>query len=201
MLGFILLSIFIIIVGSIIFFEIRNEKRYQEKRARERQKDFKKKDTTSPTPKSISPTRVPLEKKEVIAAPEVISVPNEEIKLDKPVVKKELPQANYPNFSHQRLIDMGLSDDEAKEFVQELIPQLESQIPLIEEVLNIPDFHQMERLTHSIKGSATNIGSGGVSDLLIACNTYFKTGTDVDIATAYFEQLKHYTQELKLQYT
>lgn len=95
---------------------------------------------------------------------------------------------------------MGLSDDEAKEFVQELIPQLESQVPLIEEVLNIPDFHQMERLTHSIKGSATNIGTGGISDLLTACNTYLKNGTDIDIARTYFEHLKYYIQELKQQY-
>jgi chemotaxis protein histidine kinase CheA len=96
---------------------------------------------------------------------------------------------------------MGLSDDEAKEFVTELIPQLEEQIPLIEEALNIPDFHQMERLTHSIKGSATNIGTGGVSDLLVACNTYLKEGTDIDIAKAYFKHLVHYTNELKTQYT
>ena len=96
---------------------------------------------------------------------------------------------------------MGLSDDEAKEFVTELIPQLEEQIPLIEEALNTPDYHQVERLTHSIKGSATNIGTGGISDLLVDYNTYLKDGTDIDIAKAYFEHLKHYTQELKKQYT
>ena len=95
---------------------------------------------------------------------------------------------------------MGLSDDEAKEFVTELIPQLEEQIPLIEEALNIPDYHQIERLTHSIKGSATNIGTGGISDLLVDYNTYLKEGTDIDISKAYFEHLKHYTQELKTQY-
>jgi hypothetical protein len=58
----------------------------------------------------------------------------------------------------------------------------------------------MERLTHSIKGSATNIGTGGVSDLLVDCNTYLKTGTDIDIAKAYVAHLKQYTQELKAQY-
>ena len=96
---------------------------------------------------------------------------------------------------------MGLSDEEAQEFVQELIPQLEEQIPPIEKVLVNSDFHQMERLTHSIKGSATNLGTGGISDLLVECNTYLKTGTDIDIAQAYFEHLKHYTRELKKQYS
>ena len=197
MLGFILLSIFIIVVGTIIFFEVRNERRYQEKRAQERQKSFKKKEEVSPTHKSVAPTKKPIE------TPEVISIPKEDKEPVKPIpekIEKELPQANYPTFSHQRLIDMGLSDDEAKEFVQELIPQLELQIPLIEEVLNSSDFHQMERLTHSIKGSATNIGTGGISDLLTEWNTYLKTGTDIDIAKTYFEHLTHYTQELKAQY-
>ncbi len=59
----------------------------------------------------------------------------------------------------------------------------------------------MERLTHGIKGSATNLGTGGVSDLLVDYNTYLKTGTDIDIAKAYLEHLVHYTAELKTQYS
>ncbi len=172
MLGFILLSVFLIVLGTIIFIEIRNEKRYQATRAQERGKSFKKKDTTTPTSKSPEPTKPSIEKQKESSIP--------------PKFEKILPQAHYPRFSHQRLIDMGLSDDEAKEFVRELIPQLESQIPLIEAVLNIPDFHQMESLTHSIKGSATNIGTGGISDLLVDYNTYLKSNTDSEIATSLF---------------
>ena len=96
---------------------------------------------------------------------------------------------------------MGLSDEEAQEFVSELIPQIEAEFPLIEEAMKTQDFHQMERLTHGIKGSATNLGTGGVSDLLTDFNTYLKAGTDTDIAQAYFEHLIHYTDELKTQYT
>ena len=148
-----------------------------------------------PEPKiEVKPEPKPEPKIEVKPEPEV-EIPKEEVK-----EAKELPEANYPPFTHVRLVEMGLSDDEAKEFVTELIPQLEEQIPLIEEALNAQDFHQMERLTHSIKGSATNIGSGGISDLLTECNTYLKEGTDADIAKAYFEHLKLYTQELKIQY-
>jgi len=203
MLGFILLSIFLIIVGAIIFFEIRNERRYQQKRTEERQKTFKKK------PDISTLSKAPVADKPIIEVEEKsIPVPQEEVKQEEPKKDEEkkeepakkLPQANYPGFTHKRLIDMGLSDTEAREFVQELIPQLETQIPLIEEVLNIPDFHQVERLTHSIKGSATNIGTGGISDLLTEYNTYLKTGTDIDIAKTYFEHLKHYTEKLKTQY-
>jgi len=116
-------------------------------------------------------------------------------------VTKKLPEANYPKFTHIRLVEMGLSDEEAKEFVAELIPQIEEQFPLIEKAMKDLDFHQIERLTHGIKGSATNLGTGGVSDLLVDYNTYLKSGTDIDIVRAYFEHLIHYNDELKVQYT
>lgn len=186
MLGIILLSVFSTIIVLIIGLEIRNERRYQEKRRQKR------------------------EKKETLNVNEVskgqIEQPPKEIKREETVQKessketKKLPKCNYPLFTHSRLLEMGLSDDEAQEFVQELVPQLEAQIPLIEEAYENKDFHQMERLTHSIKGSTTNLGTGGVSDLLVECNTYLKTGTDIDIARTYIDSLKHYTQTLKEQY-
>lgn len=225
MLGTAVLSIFIIFIVLIIFLEYRNEKKYQEKRRQTRQRpERNKKGTHTQAPTKAPPKPEPVRRVEPKAEPkpepkrevrpepepkiEVKPEPKPEPKIEvKPEPKvevketKELPEANYPPFTHVRLVEMGLSDDEAKEFVAELIPQLEEQIPLIEEAMNISDFHQMERLTHGIKGSATNIGTGGVSDLLVDCNTYFKEGTDIDIAKAYFKHLVHYTNELKTQYT
>jgi len=190
MLGLILLSIFVLVVLSIIVFEVRNERKYQEKRRQKRQ-----------TKEDVNVEKVTtrkVQKPKVEVAPQVPSpkVPSKEI----PKKTKKLPNCTYPLFTHVRLIEMGLSDEEANEFVQELITQLEIQIPLIEEAFKKEDFHQMERLTHSIKGSATNLGTGGVSDLLVECNTYLKTGTDSDIAKVYLDSLKHYTQTLKEQY-
>lgn len=227
MLGSVILSIFIFFIVLIIFLEYRNEKKYQKKRRenRERQTRNRRTTTTSQAPQKVTPKAETIPKVE--PKPEPKPEPKVEVKPEpepepepkveqKPEPKveaepapqveipkeetKELPEANYPPFTHVRLVEMGLSDDEAKEFVTELIPQLEEQIPLIEEALNIPDYHQVERLTHSIKGSATNIGTGGISDLLVDYNTYLKDGTDIDISKAYFEHLKHYTQELKTQY-
>ena len=173
-----ILSIFVLLVSSIIVFEIRNERKYQATR-RKKQEVKKEKQTIPKDPYS----------KKII----------KKIKTEKKAEKK-LPICTYPKFTHARLLEMGLSDEESKEFVKELIPQLEIQIPLIEEVLGSSDFHQMERLTHSIKGSSTNLGTGGISDLLVECNTYLKSGKDIEIAKAYFGYLKHYTQELKEQY-
>ena len=185
MLGLILLSIFVLIVLSIIVFEVRNERKYQEKR---RQKLHKTKDINIEKNTTLKVQKQKVEEPPKAAPKEI------------PKETKKLPNCTYPLFTHVRLIEMGLSDEEANEFVQELIPQLEIQIPLIEEAFQKEDFHQMERLTHSIKGSTTNLGTGGVSDLLIECNTYLKTGTDSDIAKVYLDSLKHYTQTLKEQY-
>ncbi len=185
-----ILSIFIFIIILIIFLEYRNEKKYQKKRRPQRPT----KQTTSPEePKKVTPKPKP----EVKAETEVKPEPEPKIEVKK---TKKLPEANYPQFTHVRLIEMGLSDKEAKEFVAELIPQLEVEIPLIEAAIQESDFHKIERLIHGIKGSASNLGTGGVSDLLVDYYAYLKTGTDSDIAKAYLEHLIRYTNELKAQY-
>jgi len=197
MLAITIISLFVLLVIVIVVIEMKNEKAYQEKRRQKRQntKEISRK-------KSFKSENVSL-KKEKKASQKIVvtSKKDEKTQVEKVSPAKELPKCNYPKFSHVRLVDMGLSDKEAREFVQELIPQIEVQIPLIEEVLDTPNLQQMERLTHSIKGSATNLGTGGISDLLVEYNTYLKEGRDIDIVKVYFEYLKHYTQELKKQYS
>ena len=114
--------------------------------------------------------------------------------------KIDLPECKYPKFDYSRLLQMGLGEDEAVEFVKELIPQIKTQIPLIKEAIEASDFHNMERLTHSIKGSSTTVGSGGVSDLLVEFNTYLKTGKELPVAETYLKHLKHYCEELEKEY-
>jgi outer membrane biosynthesis protein TonB len=211
MLALTIISVFILIVILLIFFEYRNEKKYQEKRREKRQiqnstersapSEKAKRDTTKPKPTvQPEPEVKPESIVEVKPEPELQQVPESEPKKEVTAETKKLPEVNYPPFTHVRLIEMGLSDEEAKEFVAELIPQIETEIPLIEAAIQEGDFHQIEILTHSIKGSATNLGTGGVSDLLTDYNTYVKTGTDVDVAKVYLEHLVDYTNELKAQY-
>ena len=115
-------------------------------------------------------------------------------------VAKELPGSDYPDFDNSRLLGLGLSQADADAFTGELIEQIEDQIPKIEEAISNRAFDQIERLSHSIKGSATNIGTGGVADVLVDFNTYAKTGKDMDIITAHFENLKNYQGKLKKQF-
>jgi len=222
MLALTILSLFILIIAVIIFREYRNEKKYQEKRREQRaqKKSEPRKLVVRKAPPKTKPKPTPKSKPEPKPKPEVkveTPEPKPEPKIEikpepkpktepkveapEPVETKKLPEANYPEFSHIRLVEMGLSEEEAIEFVAELIPQLETEMPLIEAALQEGDFHKMEQLTHGIKGSATNLGTGGVSDLLAEYNTYLKTGTDTDIAKAYFEHLIAYTNALKTQYS
>ena len=127
---------------------------------------------------------------------ELESIPEPEV-----IEKIDLPECKYPKFDYSRLLKMGLGEDEAVEFVKELIPQIKTQIPLIKEAMEASDFHNMERLTHSIKGSSTTVGSGGISDLLAEFNTYLKTGKEILVLEAYFKHLEYYCEELEKEYT
>lgn len=208
MLALTIVSIFLLIIALIIFIEYRNEKKYQAKR-REKTTQRKHEPTKLVVRKAPPKSKVEPKPEVKVEAPEPKPEPKVEIKPEpepkveapEPEKIKELPEAKYPEFTHVRLVEMGLSEEEAKEFVAELIPQLETEIPLIEAAMQEEDLHKIERLTHGIKGSATNLGTGGVSDLLVEYNTYLKTGTDIEIAEAYFKHLKRYTNELKIQYS
>jgi len=231
MTGYIIISVFALMLIIFIYIAYKNEKKYQEER-RQKRPDVKKEEK--------KPVRKP---RKVPSAKELEAKKEQEKKLEEkrleeqrleeqrleekrleeqrleeqrleekkpepelipePVVseKIDLPECNYPKFDHSRLLDMGLSQEEAQEYVQELIPQIGAQIPLIKEAIEIPDFENMEQLTHSIKGSSTTVGTGGISDLLTDFNTYIKTGTEPAIVEAYFEQLNHYYEELKQQYS
>lgn len=177
----IFITTFVIIVLGIIFFEYRNEKRYQ--------KAYKK--TKEHTPPS-SPKRVETKKNAIASDTQDPSLERKEQTI--------LPPVDYGTFDHSRLIGMGLSEEEAVTFVKELIAQTKAEIPRIKEAIEAEDFIQMERLTHTLKGSATNIGSGGIADLLVQYNTYLKTGEEVAVAKAYLNHLQDSLEKLSRQY-
>lgn len=118
------------------------------------------------------------------------------------IVNANLPECNYPPYDHSRMVEtLGLGDEDAREFVQDLIGQIDNTLTPLKTSIDAQDFEGMEAHTHSIKGSATNIGTGGVADLLTEFNTYLKTGTDMEIINHYYNELERYAQELKTQYS
>lgn len=219
MLGTIVLSIIVVAIIWVIYIEYKNAQKY--KKQREEKRNLRRTPPTTaeveePLIKKEEPKPEPL-KEEVVVTPKKVEIepepaPEPEVIVEEPKVEekievevtvaKELPQCDYPPFDHARTVEsLGLSEEEAKEFVGELIIQIDTQLPLIKQELETGDFHKLEKLTHSIKGSATNLGTGGVSDLLVDFNTYLKQGTDMEIVQNYFACLENYTQQLKEQYS
>ena len=222
-----IVSIFILIIAYIIYREYKNEQAYQEERKQrsekrkrnkapyhpkekiqqphleKKEKANKLKQSTpgakeKPTPQQIQAQKAKKESYELKEVSEVTVEKKEESK--KPEKTYDLPKCKYPAFDYSRLLGMGLSEEEAIEFSKELIPQIKTQIPLIKEAMGKEDYHSMERLTHSIKGSSTTVGTGGVSDLLVEFNTYLKSGKDLPIAEAYFTHLERYADDLEKQF-
>ncbi len=113
----------------------------------------------------------------------------------------EIKNKSYGTFDYQRLLDMGLSQSEAEEFVVELIHQLEAAVPQIESAASSHDLVAIEHITHGIKGAALNVGHGGVADLLVDYNTYMKHGTDENVAAAYLDKLKESISDLKVEFS
>ena len=114
----------------------------------------------------------------------------------------EITKKEYGPFTHQRLVEtMGLSPEEADEFVLELIHQLESAIVQLDESIEKGDVEEIEHITHGLKGAALNIGSGGVADILVDYNTEMKDGKSLEKAAAYQELLRHAVSDLKIEYS
>ncbi len=129
--------------------------------------------------------------------PETEPKVSEEARIDDEIVQK-----NYGIFTHERLVEgMGLSPEEADEFVVELIHQLENAINDLDLAIEKKDFSEIEHITHGLKGAALNIGEGGVADLLIDYNTYMKDGKEMPVIRAYQTLLKRTVSDLKVEYS
>ncbi|SFZ97787.1 COG1565: Uncharacterized conserved protein [hydrothermal vent metagenome] len=185
MLIYTLFAIFFIIILFIIYIEYKNEKNYKENREK-RLKRRKEQSNTQAIKQKIKKQKTETQQNS---------------KNIKKQAESTLPKCKYPPFNFERLIEMGLNKEEATEYIWELIPQIKTQIPLIEEAINKKDFYNAERLTHSIKGSSTTVGTGGISDLLVEFNTYLKTKTDEETIKEYFKYLKIYSHNLEKQFS
>lgn len=116
-------------------------------------------------------------------------------------VDEETAFTPYPPYDSTRAIEsLGLSEEETEMFVRELIDQIETEIPTLEAALEAGEHETLERVSHMLKGSSTSLGTGGVADVLVAFNTYCKTGNDLEVIAGHLEDLKHYFEALKSEY-
>ncbi|WP_345977514.1 hypothetical protein [Sulfurimonas sp. HSL3-7] len=108
---------------------------------------------------------------------------------------------NYPPFDNTRAMEeFGLPKEDADEFIVDLIQQIEEEMPALEVAVQAQDNKQIENISHMIKGSATNLGTGGAADVLIDFNTYMKTGNDPLVIAGHMRNLHRSLAELKEQF-
>ena len=108
---------------------------------------------------------------------------------------------DYPPFDNTRAMEeFGLPKEEADLFIVDLIEQVEGELPGLEAAVAAQDSKRVEDISHMIKGSATNLGTGGIADVLIDFNTYMKGADEPSVIAKHMRNLHHALKELKLQY-
>jgi len=116
------------------------------------------------------------------------------------LVESTLPY-EYTVFDNARTMEeFGLSKEEADEFIVELITQVEDEMPALEAAVEAHDAKQIEDISHMVKGSATNLGTGGIADVLIDFNTYMKSDNDPAVVAGHMLNLRRALKELKEQF-
>lgn len=98
------------------------------------------------------------------------------------------------------MVEFGLPKQEADLFIVDLIEQVEAEMPGLEAAVAAHDSKKIEDVSHMIKGSATNLGTGGIADVLIDFNTYMKNADDASVIAKHMRNLQYALSELKLQF-
>ncbi len=136
------------------------------------------------------------------AAPEPEHLIEDVLEEAPPTVEEVVPDDyDYPAFDNTRTMEeFGLSKEEADDFIVDLIQQIEDEMPSLITAVETGDSKQIEDISHMIKGSATNLGTGGVADVLIEFNTYMKTDNDPKVIAKHMRHLDRALKELKEQF-
>ena len=112
----------------------------------------------------------------------------------------EIPTKAYSKFDNARAVDeMGLTQEDADSFVHELVKAIESEVPRIEEAILSSDYKTIEEIVHTITGSSSTLGSGGVSSALISFYTSVQHRDNFQKMYVHLQNVKYYLNELKHQ--
>ncbi len=113
-----------------------------------------------------------------------------------------IPTKLYPRFDNSRAVDeMGLTQEDADAFVLELIKAIEAEIPSIDTALASGDYKSLEEIVHTITGTSSTLGSGGISSALISFYTAVQHHDSLQKLFVHQQNVKHYLSSLKEEYT
>ena len=109
---------------------------------------------------------------------------------------------DYATFDNTRTMEeFGLSREEANDFILDLITQVEEELVKLEAAVEAHDTKKIEDISHMIKGSATNLGTGGIADVLVDFNTYMKSASEPEVIASHMRNLHRAYDELKTQFS
>jgi HPt (histidine-containing phosphotransfer) domain-containing protein len=112
----------------------------------------------------------------------------------------DIPTKQYPLYSNARAVDeMGLTQEEADAFVFDLIKAINAEIPRIEAAILGNDYNALEEIVHTITGSSSTLGSGGVSSALISFYAAVQHHDSLQKLYVHLQNVKFYLNELQEQ--
>ncbi len=118
------------------------------------------------------------------------------------LVDVDIPTKQYPLYNNARAVEeMGLSQEEADGFVHDLVKAVGAEIPNIESAILGHDYKRLEEIVHTISGSSSTLGSGGVSSALISFYAAVQHRDDWQKLYVHLQNVKYYLNELHEQIT
>jgi len=112
----------------------------------------------------------------------------------------DIPTKEYKPYNNARAVEeMGLTQEEADEFVLELVKAIETEIPQIEKAIMNADYKSVEEIIHTITGSSSTLGSGGISSALISFYAAVQHRDDFQELYVHLQNLKYYIAQLKVK--
>ena len=112
--------------------------------------------------------------------------------------KVEIPTKQYSKYDNARAVDeMGLTQEEADSFVVDLVKAVESEVPRMEEAVKNSEYKTLEEIVHTITGSSSTLGSGGISSAFISFYAAVQHHDSMQDLHIHLQNVKYYLQELK----
>ena len=111
-----------------------------------------------------------------------------------------IPTKQYPVYDNKRAVkEMDLTQEEADGFVLDLIKAIDVEIPHVEEAIVKSDYKTIEEIAHTLTGTSSTLGSGGVSSAFIAFYASVQHRDSMQEQYVHLQNVKFYLAELKEQ--
>jgi HPt (histidine-containing phosphotransfer) domain-containing protein len=112
-----------------------------------------------------------------------------------------IPTKTYPPFDNSRAVtELSLSQEEADMFVGELIKAVDAEVKKLDKAIANENILEIEEITHTITGSASTIGYGGITNVLIDFYTAVQHRETYPVLKTHLANLKYYLDQLKEQH-